>query len=93
MDSAALHVLNPSAQTAYARTVCVVCVCICLYLLANTHFVRVHRVSGMQSEHPHTHKKNNNMHTETKHGTVNVNQLASFKAFCLYVRTNNDCTE
>lgn len=49
MDSAALHVLNTSSQTAYARTVCVVCVCICLYLLANTHYVRVRRVSGMQS--------------------------------------------
>lgn len=66
MDSAALHVLNTSSQTAYARTVCVVCVCICLFLLANTHYVRVRRVSGMQSERSTKKKKKKTpMHTKT----------------------------
>lgn len=33
------------------------------------------------------------MHTQTKHGTVNVNQHASFKAFRLYMRRKTHSTE
>lgn len=94
MDSAAPHVLNASSQTAYARTVCVVCVCICLYLLANTHYGRVRRVSSMQSVHE-KRKKSAQRHNTGQSVLLNTLNLRPFVFTCEVPRkeTRNECTE